>query len=63
MHLADVFIQSELHWVQVCVWSVHVLLGNQTHDLGIATTMLYCFSYRNTGYNSLQWCKTYYARI
>ncbi len=49
MHLADAFIQSDLHCIQVTVFyilSALALPGNRTHDLGIASTMLYHLSYR-----------------
>lgn len=44
MHLADAFNQNDLHWIQV-ILSVHAF--PQTHDLGIAFTMLFCLSHRN----------------
>ncbi len=34
------FYTSNLH----CIWSVHAFPGNQTHDLGVASTMLYCLT-------------------
>ncbi len=49
MHLADAFIQSDLHCIQVTVFTFLSALafpGNWTHDLGIASAMLYYLSYR-----------------
>ncbi len=55
MHLADTFIQSDLHCIQVTVSTfVYQLLliksnrshGNRTHDLGDVSAMLYQLSYR-----------------
>ncbi len=50
MHLADAFIQSDLHCIQVTVFftflSALAFPGNRTHDLGIASAMLYYLSYR-----------------
>ncbi len=53
MHLADAFIQSDLHCIQVTVFTVLSALafpGNRTHDLGVASAMLYYLSYmKGTG--------------
>ncbi len=49
MHLADAFIQSDLHCIQVTVSTFSSALafpGNRTHDLGVASAMLYQLSYR-----------------
>ncbi len=48
MHLADAFIQSDLHCIQVTVLYLSALAfpGNRTHDLGVASAMLYHLSYR-----------------
>ncbi len=49
MHLADAFIQSDLHCIQVTVstfLSALAFPGNRTHDLGVANAMLYQLSYR-----------------
>ncbi len=47
MHLADASIQSDLHCIQVTVfWSALAFPGNRTHDLGVASAMLYQLSYR-----------------
>ncbi len=49
MHLADAFIQSDLHCIQVTVFTFLSALAfpeNRTHDLGVASTMLYYLSYR-----------------
>ncbi len=49
MHLADTFIQSDLHCIQVTVstfLSALAFPGNRTHDLGVASAMLYQLSYR-----------------
>ncbi len=49
MHLADAFIQSDLHCIQVTVFTFLSTLafpGNRTHDLGVASAMLYQLSYR-----------------
>ncbi len=52
MHLADAFIQSDLHCIQVTVFFFFYILsalafpGNRTHDLGVASAMLYHLSYR-----------------
>ncbi len=51
MHLADAFIQSDLHCIQVTVFYILPALafpGNRTHDLGVASAMLYHLSYRKT---------------
>ncbi len=44
MHLADAFIQSDLHCIQVTVstffLSALAFPGNRTHDLGVASAML-----------------------
>ncbi len=45
MHLADAFIQSDLHCIQVTV-SALAFPGNRTHDLGVVSAMLYQLSYR-----------------
>ncbi len=46
-HLVNAFIQRQL----ITAFKVYILSvqfpGNQTHDLAIAGTMLYCLSYRN----------------
>ncbi len=42
MHLADTFIQSDLRCIQGKHWSVHAFPGNRTHDLGVASAMLFC---------------------
>ncbi len=49
--LADAFIQSDLHCIQVTVLLFFFLSGlafpgNRTHDLGVASAMLYYLSYR-----------------
>ncbi len=49
MHLADAFIQSDLHCIQVRVYTFLSALafpGNRTHDFGVASAMLYYLSYR-----------------
>ncbi len=49
MHLADAFIQSDLHCIQVTVFTFLSALafpGNRTHDPGVASAMLYHLSYR-----------------
>ncbi len=49
MHLADAFIQSDLHCIQVTVstfLSALAFPGNRTHDFGVASAMLYQLSYR-----------------
>ncbi len=43
MHLADAFIQSDLHCIQVTVstfLSALAFPGNRTHDIGVANAML-----------------------
>ncbi len=48
-YLADTFIQSDLHCIQVTVstfLSALAFPGNRTHDLGVASAMLYYLSYR-----------------
>ncbi len=55
MHLADAVIQSDLHCIQVTVFyilSALALPGNRTHDLGVASTMLYHLSYRKAVNNA-----------
>ncbi len=58
MHLADAFIQSDLHCIQVTVFFFFYILsalafpGNRTHDLGVASAMLYHLSYRKAAVNS-----------
>ncbi len=55
MHLADAFIQSDLHCIQVTVFTFLSALafpGNRTHDLGVASPMLYHLSYRKAGNES-----------
>jgi len=40
MHLADAFIQSDLHCISRCTFtflSVLAFPGNQTHDIGVAS--------------------------
>ncbi len=53
MHLADAFIQSDLHCIQVTVstffLSALAFPGNRTHDFGVANAMLYQLSYRKAG--------------
>ncbi len=49
MHLAEAFIQSNLHCIQVTVFYILSALafpGNRTHDLGVASAMLYQLSSR-----------------
>ncbi len=48
MHLADAFIQSDLHCIQVSFYILSALAfpGNRTYDLGVASAMLYQLSYR-----------------
>ncbi len=54
LHLSDAFIQSDLHCIQVTVFTFYQLYilsalafpGNRTHDLGVASAMLYYLSYR-----------------
>ncbi len=50
MHLADTFIQSDLRCIQVTlffyIWPALAFPGNRTHDLGVASAMLYHLSYR-----------------
>ncbi len=51
LHLPDAFIQSDLHCIQVTVFFFYILSafafpGNRTHDLGVASAMLYQLSYR-----------------
>ncbi len=50
MHLADAFIQSVYiaFKLQFYILSALAFPGNQTHDLGVASAMLYHLSYRNT---------------
>ncbi len=58
MHLADAFIQSDLHCIQVTVFyilSALALPGNRTHDLGVASAMLYHLSYRKATVYILQY--------
>ncbi len=55
MHLADAFIQSDLHWLTHSSDSFYILSalafpGNRTHDLGVANAMLYQLSYRKDIY-------------
>ncbi len=50
MHLADAFIQSDLHCIQFTVFTLFFLSalafpGNRTHELGVASAMLYHLSY------------------
>ncbi len=56
MHLADAFIQSDLHCIQVTVFYILSALafpGNWTHDLGVASAMLYHLSYRKATSNNI----------
>ncbi len=50
MHLADAFIQSDLHCIQVTgffyILSARAFPGNRTMILGVASAMLYHLSYR-----------------
>ncbi len=47
MHLADAFIQSDLHSSYSFYISTGLAFpGNRTHDLGVASAMLYQLSYR-----------------
>ncbi len=47
MHLADAFIQSDLHSSYSFYISTSLAFpGNRTHDLGVASAMLYQLSYR-----------------
>ncbi len=46
LHLSDAFIQSDLHCIQVTVLPALAFPGNRTHDLGVASAMLYHLSYR-----------------
>ncbi len=53
MHLADAFIQSDLQCIRVTVskfLSTLAFPGNRTHDLGVASAMLYQLSYRKAVY-------------
>ncbi len=54
LHLADAFIQSDLHCIQVTVstfLSALAFPGNRTHDFGVASAMLYQLSYRRADLN------------
>ncbi len=56
MHLADAFIQSDLHCIQVTVstfLSALAFPGKRTHDLGVASAMLYQLSYRKATWADL----------
>ncbi len=58
MHLADAFIQSDLHCIQVTVFyilSALALPRNRTHDLGVASAMLYHLSYRKANDWKIFW--------
>ncbi len=59
MHLADAFIQSDLQCIQVTVFTILSALafpGNRTHDLGVASAMLYHLSYRKAlGTEDTKW--------
>ncbi len=59
MHLADAFIQSDLHCIQVTVLHLSALVfpGNRTHDLSVASAMLYHLSYRKA--NFIKFMKQY----
>ncbi len=47
MHLADAFIQSDFAFkLQFYILSALAFPGNRTHDLGVASAMLYHLSYR-----------------
>ncbi len=64
MHLADTFIQSDLHCIQVTVfyiWSALAFPGNRTHDLGVASAMLYHLSYRKAYFFSFVLCNTVFT--
>ncbi len=43
LHLADAFIQSDLHCIQVSFYILSALAfpGNRTHDFSVASAMLY----------------------
>ncbi len=56
MHLADAFIQSDLHCIQDTVFYILSALafpGNRTHDLGVASAMLYHFELQMLLYKAL----------
>ncbi len=57
MHLADTFIQSNLHCIQVTgffyILSALAFPGNRTHDFGIASAMLYHLSNRKAAWYHL----------
>ncbi len=67
MHLADAFIQSDLHCIQVTVstffffffLSALAFPGNRTHDLSVASAMLYQLSYRKAFHDDIMsiWTK------
>ncbi len=61
MHLSDAFIQSDLHCIQVTgffFFSLSALAfpGNRTHDLGVASAILYHLSYRNANGLDRSYC-------
>ncbi len=62
MHLADAFIQSDLHCIlhySFYILSALAFPGNRTHDLGVASAMLYQLSYRK----AIKLCyKVYYVQ-
>jgi len=43
MHLADTFIQSDLHCISRYTFTFLSFLGNRTHDLGFASAI--CSTY------------------
>ncbi len=56
MHLADAFIQSDLHCIQFTGFiflSALPFPGYQIHDLGIASAMLYYLSDRKAVFNTI----------
>jgi len=60
MHLADTLIQRNTH----CVKCIHFykfknvnIAGNRTHDFCVASTMLYCLSFRNAHKNETKTIK------
>ncbi len=56
MHLADAFIQSDLHCIQVTVstfLSALAFPGNRTHDIGVANAMLLPVEQLNILYSSM----------
>jgi len=51
MHLADTFIQGDLLYISSYTFLVHSFPGDWTHDFGVASSVIFCLSYKKAVFN------------